>query len=58
MRVFLNSAGSTGDIYPIIALGRALSKAGHGVRIAADPLFQDECAGCMLKLVRAPHPLK
>ena len=77
VRILLNSAGSTGDIYPVIALGKALGEAGHVVRLAAAPLYQDEIkragleyiyippdwkqedfAACMLKLVRATHPLK
>ena len=42
MRVILTSHGSTGDIYPIIGLGVALQKAGHGVRFATIPHYQKE----------------
>jgi vancomycin aglycone glucosyltransferase len=40
MRVILTSHGSTGDIYPIIALAVALQKAGHHVRFATMPHYQ------------------
>ena len=42
MRVLLTSHGSTGDIYPVIAYGRALAQAGHSVTFASAPLFQRE----------------
>lgn len=42
MRIILTSHGSTGDIYPVIALGVALQKAGHHVRFATIPHYQDE----------------
>lgn len=42
MRVILTSHGSTGDIYPVIALGRALKNAGHHVRFATIPHYKDE----------------
>ncbi len=54
MRVLLNSAGSTGDINPVIALGRALSEAGHTVRLAAAPLFQDEIERAELEYIYIP----
>jgi vancomycin aglycone glucosyltransferase len=40
MRVILTSHGSTGDIYPIIALAVALQRAGHKVRFATIPIYQ------------------
>jgi vancomycin aglycone glucosyltransferase len=40
MRVILTSHGSTGDIYPIIALGVAFQQAGHHVRFATMPHYQ------------------
>ncbi|ATC62673.1 hypothetical protein CMV30_01090 [Nibricoccus aquaticus] len=40
MRVILTSHGSTGDIYPVIALAVALQKAGHHVRFATMPHYQ------------------
>jgi len=42
MRVILTSHGSTGDIYPIIALAVAMQKAGHSVRFATIPHYQSE----------------
>jgi vancomycin aglycone glucosyltransferase len=42
MRVILTSHGSTGDIYPVIALAVALQKAGHRVRFATIPHYQTE----------------
>ncbi len=40
MRVILTSHGSTGDIYPVIALAVALQRAGHAVRFATIPHYQ------------------
>lgn len=47
MRVVLTSQGSTGDIVPMIALGRALVAAGHETTFAAINLYKDliESAG-------------
>ncbi len=42
MRVILTSHGSTGDIYPVIALAVALQRAGHHVRFATIPHYQSE----------------
>lgn len=42
MRVILTSHGSTGDIYPVIALAVALQRAGHRVRFATIPHYQSE----------------
>jgi len=42
MRVILTSHGSTGDIYPVIALAVALQQAGHHVRFATIPHYQVE----------------
>ena len=42
MRVILTSHGSTGDIYPIIALAVAMQKAGHDVRFATIPHYEAE----------------
>lgn len=42
MRVLLTSHGSTGDIYPVIGLGRALREAGHEVNFATAPLYRAE----------------
>ncbi len=40
MRVILTSHGSTGDIFPVIALAVALQRAGHRVRFATIPHYQ------------------
>ena len=42
MRVLLTSHGSIGDIYPIIAYGKALREAGHEVTFASAPLYKSE----------------
>lgn len=42
MRIILTSHGSTGDIYPVIALAVALQRAGHRVRFATIPHYQTE----------------
>jgi vancomycin aglycone glucosyltransferase len=42
MRIVLTSHGSTGDIYPVIALGVALKRHGHAVKFATIPHYKDE----------------
>lgn len=42
MRIILTSHGSTGDIYPVIALAVAMQKAGHEVRFATIPHYKQE----------------
>jgi vancomycin aglycone glucosyltransferase len=54
MRVLLTSHGSTGDIYPVIRLGRALLEAGHSVRFASVCYFRDEIERAGLEFVRLP----
>jgi len=54
MRVLLTSHGSTGDIYPLIGLGRALREAGHHVRYATAPLYQREIEKAGLEFVLMP----
>lgn len=53
MRVVITSHGSTGDIVPMIALGRALIDAGHETVFATSVLFKDliENAGVPFKRV-------
>ncbi len=41
MRILLTSHGSTGDIYPVIALAVALQRAGHHVRFATIPHYKN-----------------
>lgn len=54
MRVLLTSHGSTGDIYPVIRLGRALVEAGHEVRFATVSFFRDEVERAGLEFVYLP----
>ncbi len=42
MRIILTSHGSTGDIYPVIALAVAMQKAGHDVKFATIPHYKAE----------------
>jgi vancomycin aglycone glucosyltransferase len=58
MRVLLTSHGSTGDIYPVIRLGRALLEAGHAVRFASVCFFRDEIERAGLEFVRLPPDWK
>ncbi|MDP0500662.1 MAG: glycosyltransferase [Verrucomicrobiota bacterium JB022] len=54
MRVLLTSHGSTGDIYPMIRLGRALIDAGHECRFATTPFFREEVERAGISFVRLP----
>jgi len=54
MRVLLTSHGSTGDIYPVIRLGRALVEAGHEVRFATVSLFREEIESAGIQYVYLP----
>ncbi|MGC6423693.1 MAG: glycosyltransferase [Lentimonas sp.] len=54
MRVILTSHGSTGDIYPVIRLGRALVEAGHRVRFATVSLFRKEIESAGIQFVYLP----
>jgi UDP:flavonoid glycosyltransferase YjiC (YdhE family) len=54
MRVLLTSHGSTGDIYPVIRLGRALVEAGHHVRFATTSFFREEVESAGIEYVYLP----
>ncbi|MGB0370436.1 MAG: glycosyltransferase [Opitutales bacterium] len=54
MRVLLTSHGSTGDIYPVIRLGRALVDAGHEVKFATVTLFKEEIEAAGVEYVYLP----
>jgi len=54
MRVLLTSHGSTGDIYPVIALGRALVDAGHRASFATSPFFREDIERAGLDFVYLP----
>ena len=55
MRALLTSHGSTGDIYPVIALGKAMKDAGHEVRFATVPFFQKEVERAGLEFIPVPQ---
>lgn len=54
MKVLLTSHGSTGDIVPMIALGKALQAAGHPTRFATTPYFRESIESAGLEFVRLP----
>ena len=54
MKVLLISQGSTGDIYPLIGLGRALLAARHSVRFASAPLYKDEIEDAGIDFLHTP----
>lgn len=54
MRVLLTSHGSIGDIYPMIAYGKALKDAGHTVTFASAPLYKDELQRAELNYAHLP----
>lgn len=54
MRVLLISFGSTGDIFPLIAYGRALQAAGHHVRYATSRLYRENILRAGLEFVHLP----
>jgi vancomycin aglycone glucosyltransferase len=49
MRIILTSHGSTGDIYPVIALGVAMQNAGHQVRFATIPHYEQDIVAAGLE---------
>jgi UDP:flavonoid glycosyltransferase YjiC (YdhE family) len=54
MRVLLTSFGSTGDIFPVIRVGKALLDAGHQVRFATSRFFRDDIERAGLDFVPLP----
>lgn len=54
MRVLLTSHGSTGDIYPMIALGRAMTSAGHKAVFATTPFFKEDIKAAGLDFLPLP----
>lgn len=54
MNVILTSHGSTGDIYPMVALGHALVAAGHEVKFATAPLYREAVQRAGLEYVHLP----
>lgn len=45
MRLTIITGGSQGDVQPLVALGVGLGRAGHRVRFAAHPLFEEFVRG-------------
>jgi vancomycin aglycone glucosyltransferase len=54
MRILLTAFGSTGDVYPIIAYGRALVQRGHSVIFATPPLYRAEVEKAGLSYYEVP----
>lgn len=54
MQAVLTTHGSTGDIFPMIALGVGLREAGHAVRFATSPPFRAEVEASGLEYVDLP----
>lgn len=54
MKVLLTAFGSTGDVYPIIAYGRALVERGHQVVFATPPLYEAEVKKAGLNFLSVP----
>jgi MGT family glycosyltransferase len=54
MKVLLTSHGSTGDIYPFIALGAELKNQGHDVSFATAQLFEKEITDAGLNFIDLP----
>ncbi len=54
MKVLLTAFGSTGDVYPIIAYGRALMEHGHQVIFATPPLYEAEVKKAGLAFYSVP----
>ncbi len=54
MRILLTSHGSIGDIYPVIAYGKALLNAGHTVTFASAPLYESEILRAGLTYFQLP----
>jgi len=54
MTIVLTTHGSTGDIYPMIRLGRALQDAGHRVRFATSEPFRGDIEGAGVPFFQIP----
>lgn len=51
MNVLITSIGSAGDINPFIAIGRALRRRGHRVRVLVNPYFREQVAAADLEFL-------
>ncbi|MCH8540258.1 MAG: glycosyltransferase [Opitutales bacterium] len=54
MKVFITSQGSTGDIFPLIAVARALGEKGSTVTFATFPVFREEIEKAGAKFISLP----
>ncbi len=54
MRVLLTTYGTAGDVYPVIALARALEELGHEAVLATSPAFGDEVEAAGVKFLPVP----
>jgi len=51
LRILLPAIGSSGDVHPVIALGRALRSRGHSVEVAANEYFAEPIVAAGLGFV-------
>jgi len=56
MHFLMAAAGSAGDVYPFIAIGRALRQRGHDVELLASHWFEKQIAAADLGFVPAGAP--
>lgn len=58
MLLTITTGGSRGDLQPFLALGLGLKAAGHEVRLAAHPYFEEEVrgSGLVFRPLRGPNP--
>lgn len=56
MHFLMSAAGSAGDVYPLIAIGRALRQRGHDVELLASHWFENQIAAAGLGFVAAGAP--
>jgi rhamnosyltransferase subunit B len=49
LRILLATIGSSGDVNPVVGLGRALRSRGHAVTIATNAFFEAEVRACGLE---------
>jgi rhamnosyltransferase subunit B len=45
LRILLPTIGSSGDVHPVIGLGRALTRRGHQVTVITNEYFREQIAG-------------
>lgn len=52
MDILIPTIGSSGDVYPLLTLGEALSKRGHQVTVVANQVFKDTVIECGLNFIQ------